>query len=296
MTAANPTVAVAAQLDRCNLCGSTQFHTRFFKVPYTRVQCDNCGLVWSLEQPDFAALEEMYGAEYFQGATYLNYVNDQPIIEENARKRLREIQKYVQPPGKVIEVGCAAGFFLNVCRAAGWETQGVELSDYASQFAREQLKLDVITGTLDDAPFAPNSAELVTLFDVIEHVPDPKLTLQQSAALLKPGGLLVISTGDVESLFSRIMGARWRLITYDHLFYFSVKTLSQYLESVGLEVVQAHHPGRLVSPKLVAHMLLNHYVKLPALRPALMKAAGILPNLSLNFFDVMTLYARKPAP
>lgn len=281
-------------IERCNLCGSTTYTVRFYREPYTRVMCSHCGLVWSLEQPDFASLEDMYGADYFQGDTYLNYVNDQPIIEENARKRLCEIHQHVQPPGSVIEIGCAAGFFLNVCRTAGWDVKGVELSDYASQFARETLGLDVITGTLEDAGFAPASAELVGMFDVIEHVPDPLATLTQAAALLKPGGLLVISTGDIESRFSRTMGARWRLITYDHLYYFSVKTLTDAVQRAGLEVIKVYHPGRIVSPRLVAHMLLNNYLKIPALRPALIGMAGVLPNVSLNFFDVMTLYARKP--
>jgi 2-polyprenyl-3-methyl-5-hydroxy-6-metoxy-1,4-benzoquinol methylase len=287
-------LAAHLSVQKCNLCGGTQYHKRFYKAPYTRLECDNCGLVWSQEQPDFKGLTSIYGAEYFNGATYLNYAQDQPVIELNARKRLQALQRYIERPGTVIEVGCATGFFLDVCRSAGWTTKGVELSDYASQYAREQLKLDVITGTLADAHYPPDSAQLVALWDVIEHVPDPMGTLKTAATLVEPGGLLVLSTGDIDSLISRLLGPSWRLITYDHLFYFSARTMRKYLESVGLEVIKVSYPGRIVSPTLVAHMALNHYLKVPVLRKPLLKIAGLLPDISLNFYDVMTVYARKP--
>jgi 2-polyprenyl-3-methyl-5-hydroxy-6-metoxy-1,4-benzoquinol methylase len=277
----------------CNLCGSSHYHIRFYKPPYTRVQCDLCGLVWSLEQPNSAALAEMYGQSYFKGETYLDYAADQTIIEANARARLRALDPLVKPPGLIIDVGCATGFFLNVARAAGWTAKGVELSDYAAAYARNDLGLDVFHGTLTEAAFPSESAQLVTLWDVIEHVPDPMQTLREAAALLEPGGILVISTGDINSFISRMLGARWRLITYDHLFYFSAKSIVAYVRAVGLELVKIRYPGRLVSPSLVMHMFLNHYVRIGGLRKPLLNMAQLLPNLPLNFLDVMTVYTRK---
>lgn len=279
---------------RCNLCGDTRFRVRFFKSPYTRVQCKRCGLVWSLEQPDSAELEAMYGEEYFRGATYLDYESDRSVIESNARARLRALDPWTRPPGTVVEVGCATGFFLDVCRKGGWTARGVELSHYAAAYAREQLGLTVHQGTLKDADYPRASAKLVALWDVIEHVSDPMTTLRQSTALLQPGGMLALSTGDTGSLIARMFGRSWRLMTYDHLYYFSQATIRRYLQTVGLELVKISHPGRLVSPRLVAHMLVNNYLGVRALRSPLLKLSALLPNLPLNFGDVMTVYARKP--
>lgn len=279
----------------CNLCGEGRYRVRFYKSPYTRVQCERCGLLWSLEQPDLTRLEAMYGEGYFQGATYLDYAGDRPVIEANARARLRALGDWARPPGTVVEVGCATGFFLNVCRQAGWTAKGVELSEYAAAHARDRLGLDVRSGTLEDAGLPPLSAKLVALWDVIEHVPDPMTTLRQSAALLEPGGVLALSTGDVGSLVGRGLGRFWRLMTYDHLYYFSRATIRQYLRAVGLDVMKICHPGRWVSPRLVAHMLVNNHLRIRALRTPLLKVSGRMPNLPLNFGDVMTVYARKPA-
>ena len=240
----------------------------------------------------------MYGADYFLGNTYLDYIQDQPIIELNARNRLDKIHRYVQPPGLAIDIGCAAGFFLNVCRQVGWEVKGVELSDYAAAFARKQLNLDVHTGTLATAKYRTGLAKLVTLWDVIEHVPDPKQLLAEATSVLKPGGLLVLSTGDIESRVSRLFKSSWRLITYDHLYYFSAQTIQRYLEDVGLEVLEVRYPGRFVSPRLTIHMLFIHYLKgrvFKWLKDPLMSLTSLIPNLNLNFGDVMTVYARKPS-
>ncbi len=277
---------------KCNLCGSTEYHVRFYKAPYTRLECNVCGLVRSQEQPDGSQLMSMYGTDYFNGATYFSYIKDQPAIELNANRRLQSIHQYIKPPGTVIDVGCAAGFFLNVCRQHSWTTKGVELSDYASNYARQQLHLDVFTGTLTDLAEPAGSARLVTLWDVIEHVPDPMETLAAAARLLAPDGLLALSTGDIQSPVSRLLGSSWRLITYDHLYYFSERTICNYLKTLGLEVIKTSYPGRIVSPTLVTHMFLNHYLRFTLMRKPLMKIASLLPNISLNFGDVMTVYAR----
>ncbi|MBN1311268.1 MAG: class I SAM-dependent methyltransferase [Anaerolineae bacterium] len=279
----------------CNLCGSSQYHVLFYRQPYTRVRCDRCGLIWSLEPPSAAALAAMYEEGYFTGDTYFDYIRNQDTIERNARIQLQRVHAYIKPPGVVVDIGCAAGFFLNVCRQAGWQTKGLELSGYASAYARERLGLDVFTGTLDETDYETGAVDLVTLWDVIEHVADPRETLTQAAGLLRTGGILALSTGDVRSIMSRLLGKWWRLITSDHLYYFSVPTIRHYLQIVGLETITIQYHGRFVSPQLAAHMLFNNYIDVPArLRDWFIYIAGLLPDLPLNLWDVMTVYARKP--
>jgi SAM-dependent methyltransferase len=144
-----------------------------------------------------------------------------------------------KPCGQLLDVGCATGDFLDVMRQyPGWEVCGVELSDYASRYAREQLGLDVRTGTLESAQFPEAVFDVVTLWDVIEHLPDPLGTLRQIHRLLRPGGLLVFNTPNLESLDARLFKAYW--IGYElprHLHVFSRRTLLTLIEIACFRLV-----------------------------------------------------------
>jgi SAM-dependent methyltransferase len=275
----------------CNLCHDTQFRRLFFRAPYWRIRCERCGLITISEMPSQDALVTMYDAPYFSGDTYLEYAADRPVIERNAHARLRQIEKQVKV-GRLLDVGCATGFFLSAARERGWDTVGVDLSRYASQYARDRFGLEVITGTLFDTAEPAGSFDVVTLWDTIEHVPDPAAVIARAAWLLKPGGLLALSTGDVESALSRILRSRWRLMTYDHLYYFSPPTLRRYFDSVGLSIIRFSKPGRWVNLRLVVHMALAGHASSP-LRHLLLRLARSLPALYLNLWDVVTVHARK---
>ncbi len=275
----------------CNLCHGTQFRRLFFRAPYWRIRCEQCGLVTISEIPAEDALAAMYGASYFSGDIYLEYASDGPVIERNAHARLRQIEQQVKG-GRLLDVGCATGFFLSAARERGWDTVGVDLSHYASQYARDRFGLAVVTGTLFDLAEPAGSFDVVTLWDTIEHVPDPAVVIARAAWLLKPGGLLALSTGDIESAMSRILRSRWRLMTYDHLYYFSPPTLRRYLDSVELSTVRVSRPGRWVNLRLVVHMALGGRGPSP-LRQLLLQLARPLPAVYLNLWDVVTVLARK---
>jgi ubiquinone/menaquinone biosynthesis C-methylase UbiE len=152
----------------------------------------------------------------------------------------------------------------------------------------------MIEGSLDDAVIEEQSFDVVTMWDVIEHVTDPLGQLTKVRRLLKPGGLAVIHTMDLDSLFARLMGGRWPWLMEMHIFYFTPKTLGRMAEAAGLTVVKARAEGRYLRLGYVATRVggLNRF--------AGKVASGILNSLGLrevavplNFGDLFTLYATR---
>jgi len=139
--------------------------------------------------------------------------------------------------GKLLDVGCGDGRFLAKMRDLGWEVTGVEPDGLAVEVARERFGLDVHRGTLEDIRFPERTFDVVTMNHVIEHVPDPVGTLEECLRVLKPGGRLVVTTPNVESLGHRLFGKRWfHLDPPRHLYLFSARSLLMCAERAGLRV------------------------------------------------------------
>ena len=192
-------------------------------------RCPTCGLRFLNPRPTLAEIDGYYPAEY---AAYRP-----AIAEERWRlmrwKRRRNLQPLVKgimdrspSPGALLDVGCATGNFLAEMRRQGWRVQGVELKPEAAAYARQRLQLDVFTGDLLASPFPPDSFDVVTLWDVLEHTHDPVAILQKVYELLRPEGLLAFSIPDPDSAGAQTFGPYW--IGYDaprHLYLFSGDSL-----------------------------------------------------------------------
>jgi SAM-dependent methyltransferase len=149
-------------------------------------------------------------------------------------RRCQRVMRHVSPPGVVLDVGCATGQFLQAMGQHGWQTAGVELSDYAANYARDVAGLDVRTGTLEEVELPSDSYDVVTLWDVFEHVLDPKATLAEIGRVLKPGGWVVIHTPNPTCLEAKLFGANW--IGWErprHLHLYTPQVLSNYLREAG---------------------------------------------------------------
>lgn len=147
----------------------------------------------------------------------------------------------------LFDIGAATGFFLDLARARNWQTAGVELSEFAATEARRRGHL-VVTGNLLKQNSPTSQYDLVTMWDVFEHIDRPDDYIKKVHQLLKPGGYVAINTPDASSWWARLMGKRWHLmIPPEHLFYYSPKNLRQVLEQNGFRVIKFKKIGKRFS-------------------------------------------------
>jgi SAM-dependent methyltransferase len=138
---------------------------------------------------------------------------------------------------RLLDIGCAGGAFPAAARDLGFNPVGVEPSRWMADFARRTYGLDIRDGILEPGMFPPASFDVVTLWDVIEHVPQPHDVLTLAFDLLKPGGLLLVNYPDVGSVTARVLGRRWPFWLSVHLFYYTRKTMAHQLSRAGFTVI-----------------------------------------------------------
>src|SRR5687768_12911388 len=140
------------------------------------------------------ASEELENA-YAVAESY-DYVAEEPGQRATAQHVLERIERFASPPGRLLDLGCWVGYLLTEARERGWETKGVEPSEFASSYARTELDLDVETRGLFEAELEPDSYRVVFMGDVIEHMIDPLATLEHVRSFLEPNGVLALALPD----------------------------------------------------------------------------------------------------
>jgi 2-polyprenyl-3-methyl-5-hydroxy-6-metoxy-1,4-benzoquinol methylase len=203
-------------------------------------------------------LSPYYEAGYFTGDPkldgYMNYDFDKEVTKQRFLKDLDMVAKHVeslQYPVRLFEVGCATGFFLSLAKERGWEVEGIDLSDYAVKQAQER-GLKVVAASLDSFE-TERFADVVVMYDVIEHVKDPVVTLKKTFSMLNKNGVVMITTPDAGSAWARMWGKKWHaIVPPQHLFYFTRKNLVKLVESSGFKVVyNSHHGKRFAVPYII---------------------------------------------
>ena len=223
----------------CNICGSDEYRL-FREIDGCRlVRCRLCGLVYVNPRRTRWETGDEYSASYHI-ERLLGY---EPGTEEEIEKeigknigRAEEIVRECGMGGRLLDVGCGAGFFIACLRRYGWEVEGVDVSEWAARFAREKLGLSVFTGRVEDIDF-DRRFDVITLFHLLEHLPDPLGTLKKIGVLMAPDGTLVVKGPNLAG-FDRIWhGKDWR--GYDipfHLYDFTPKTYQIMLEKAGFSI------------------------------------------------------------
>lgn len=231
---------------KCNLCGFEEYREKYMMGTVNIVKCKKCGLVCLNPQPSFSEIKKLYYEGYFKGKgfdkgiDYFNGLKYKKGWDHISNSRLKNIEKFVKK-GRILDIGCSFGEFLDIARKRGWEVNGVELSKFACKTSRNKFKLNPFNGTLEQAKYPSETFDVITMFEVIEHLPDPLNTLKECNRILKKNGLIIIQTGNVESLSAKIYGKRWPYFLLGHLHYFSKKTISKMLEKAGFKIVKIYN-------------------------------------------------------
>jgi SAM-dependent methyltransferase len=295
------------EVTRCRICDDANPTLVFAEAPYRVLRCSKCSLVWVTPRWHDDAIHAVYGEDYWKSDSpktkgYANYASEAALYLKTFRRRMKFVGRHVPTGGRILDVGCAAGFFLRVAREAGHDVQGVEVSRAIAQEAIRELGEDrVWVGTLDSLPrdragCAPGSFDLVTMWDVIEHVPDPQALLEQARAMLKPSGRLIVETQNVDSRFASLLGRRWHHFKHEeHIYHFNPPTIRRLLDLAGFDVesMTSAFAGKYVSFGFIAERAsrLNRAASM-LLKPL---AAFRNANVYLNFHDEMVVVAMPRA-
>jgi SAM-dependent methyltransferase len=274
----------------CAACAQPTQQSALYRVNGCAIwRCHSCGL----GQTEAAGFDPQayYNDGYFSGHLadgYADYLASEPILRREFARSVAFIRRY-RGHGRLLDIGCAYGFLLQEARSC-FEVCGIEVAEDAAAYCR-RAGLDVRTAVADaDTMRRLGTFDVITIFDVIEHLPDPRAILALCGQHLNPGGIVVITTGDFGSPLARLCGARWRLMTPpQHLWFFTVESMRRLSGGLNLRLEHHDHPGKLVPLSLI----LFQASRMLGLRGSPLTIPGGL-GLPVNLFDAMRVVLRKP--
>jgi len=298
----------------CDLCGSTESDLVLTtsRLDGPLVRCRDCGLFYVVlpekkpserglrRNPDQGGGSQQVASEMVrlaERARELELIDpeveagERPWRELTARERLDDLKRFITK-GRFLEIGCSTGEML-AAAGSSFMAMGVEADEKTGRIARAH-GLDVFSGTLSDAGFPDRHFDVAAMYHVIEHVSSPHEELRELRRIIKPGGWLVLETPNIATAWYRLLGARWRQIIPDHIFFFTPRTITRLCESSGFEARELRSVGKAMSVRLFINRLGRYH------RPTanLLETACNRLNLSdltirLKLGDVMRLYARR---
>ncbi|MGC9025000.1 MAG: class I SAM-dependent methyltransferase [Chloroflexia bacterium] len=222
-----------------------------------------------------------------------------PAIRCNAENALWRLSRYRPPPGRLLDLGCGWGYFLAVAREHGWEPYGLEPLAGHALYARAHTGATVITDVLHDDTFPTGFFDVVTAFQVFEHLPDPAGDLARLHNMLKSSGVILVEVPNIATWSVRLLGRHHRHFVPDHLTFFSPRTLAAFLRKMGFEVLEVYRPTRWMT---LHHLLVVWGKRLwPGqdlhLLDRLLRRTGLRNVLvPINLGDIVAVIGRKCDP
>jgi len=282
---------------KCIICGNN-CEERFYSVPSGfLVRCKKCDLYYvNPRNTKFLitkAKEKVLRPE----------IDESKLIQEKIRRKefkkyLKKINQVVPEKGRLLDIGCNIGIFLDEARKDGWEVYGVEPAYGVYKYATENLKLNVLNCTLEEANFKDNFFDVITLFAVLEHVSNPRELLKEVRRIIKLNGLLVIHVPYANKFYINLFRTRWRQFIGGHFYWFTKSSLLKLLEICKFHPVKFCWCLRMPNLDIVSYRLSNSYSPLylgkigKLFRNFILKLK--LKNLSipLCLFDEIVIYAK----
>jgi 2-polyprenyl-3-methyl-5-hydroxy-6-metoxy-1,4-benzoquinol methylase len=246
--------------------------------------CKNCSTVFQKIPISQEGIENLYELQPLDKT----YLNEELGRRKSFLKILKRIEK-IKGKGKILDFGAASGIFLSEARNQDWDICGIEISKLSIEEARERFNLNLIHGGLEKLESLPSKTfDVITAFDVVEHLIDPAKFVNEANRLLKNDGLLIITTPDFNSLARRILGHNWYAILPLHLVYFSQKSISYLASKTNFTIMDKYYYCRHFSISYLIYSL----IKLVCGKDVIIKPLKkiIFP---IQLFDELEVYLKK---
>lgn len=249
----------ADEMSVCRICYADDLEAKWRVHGFEWARCRACGSLVVTNVPSSNFFDEHYNDAYYQNADakaqrgrYIDYVGHRPFIQANLQRRVEWAQHLMKQETNAtwLDIGCAAGFLMDVVRTAGFSAYGLDYAGFGPAYARDVLSLpNARQGTLDAIPDDfPNRFDIISFMDVLEHVPDQHHTLSRAAELLVDGGYMIGETFIPDSLTAQVMGKRWHAIDPpNHLAVLSLDGIDRLLSQHGLQRVGLARMARRLS-------------------------------------------------
>ncbi len=295
----------------CINCEGTSFIPlyRFPKINKMIVKCEYCNILSLEPKPTEEELKGIYDGGYFNNNKllsnkvtgiygYVDYISERLNKQNGYKKNVQYINRYqIKGPNKskLLDLGCGLGHFLDIAYDYGHDVSGVEFNNSAIEYIKNRYTYKI--QTVDEFENSKETYDVITAYDVIEHVLDPVKTLHQLSSKVKTNGLLVILTTQARSITSRILGKRLEDFrrTSEHIYFFSPKNLSELLSKYGFEVLKVQSQGHSFQLDMLCQRIRNIskiiYFPMKTIL-TIMPFLGKI-NIYINPFTKFVLYARK---
>lgn len=278
-------------MNHCVVCGSAD------RMPLYKgiVRCSNCSHVYADLQLGDEEMMELYRKNYFFGEEYSDYLRDKPILQKNFRARMRVLKRLLRiEHTRLLEIGSAYGFFLEVAKPDFASVLGIDITEDGCHYAAETLKMPVVQDDFLAHDFGGQQFDVACMWDTIEHLREPNLYIEKLAQMMPSGGLVTVTTGDIDGWNARLRKENWRMIhPPTHVHYFSRRTMAQMFDRYGFDVVYSRHCGFYRSVDMVAYMILVLRQGREKLYNALAATGLTKIDFYLNMYDIMYVIARK---
>lgn len=297
----------------CPICKESDY-TEWYQPPQSPgpvVQCKGCGFVYInpvqtaqglIEEGPVLGdrpahlltssdLTDIQGS--WEEPVIANHMKEFDAKKINSQDALNYIHRLRPQRGKILDVGCFCGVFLSAAKDNGWDCYGVEPLVMPAIYARARFGLKVVTDTLRENTYPTDFFDVVTAFQVFEHLVHPEKEIDKLHKFIEPGGLLLIEVPNIETITVKILRAKHRHFVQDHVSFFSADTLGKLLEQRGFQIKKIYYPTRVLSVKHFIWWLGKYVPKFSNMIARLLPRSLLNKPIHINLKDIVAVIAEK---
>jgi 2-polyprenyl-3-methyl-5-hydroxy-6-metoxy-1,4-benzoquinol methylase len=231
----------------CTICNGSNTEIKFIKNGYRILTCHECGHEFTDFKPSASDVLQIYSDDYFfkGGDGYDDYTLEKNMLIKRGEYYANKMKPFMSP-GKLLDVGCAAGFILKGFANEGWDATGIEPNDFMVNYANREVGVNVYKGTIETVELK-NQFDLVIMIQVIAHLYDVRSSMKRIYDLLKPGGHVLVETWNKDSISAKMFGKNWQEYSPPGtLNFFSKKTLNRLMNDNSFSLIEQGRPKKSI--------------------------------------------------